>query len=102
MVKFSLILLPLCQKKLTTLQLIKTASHMTSSTDLHLLAAHLGVEYHLVEGELDSSKSTVDAARKVLFNWRRTVETAERAYELLRAELIECGNKQAVAEVLDA
>ncbi len=79
--------------KLTTVQLIQVARHMTSSLDLRLLAAHLGIEDGLVESELHSQKSTSEAACEVLYGWRKTVETDEKAFEVLRAALLKCGNK---------
>ncbi len=87
---------------LTTLQLIHVADHMTSSRDLRLLAAHLGINHNLVESELNSSKSTPEAACNVLFDWRNTVATGEEAYRVLKAALMTCGNRQVVTQVLDA
>lgn len=87
---------------LSTLQLILVARHMTSSVDLRHLAAHLGVEDHLVESEIQRAKSTPDAACNVLYSWRRTVATREEAYRLLRAAVMACGHRQVVAEILDS
>ncbi len=50
------------QTHLTAVQLVEVARHLTDALDLHILAARLNIERHLVVAELGASARTPDAA----------------------------------------
>ncbi len=81
------------------MQLLDVASRLSSNTMVCYLAARLGVPDYQVETAINCYSPVTEAARHLLFDWRKTVATDAEAFQLLTRALRECRQLRILSEV---
>ncbi len=81
--------------KLTDLDIIELSKRITSPPELREIAAHLGVEQHLVQAAISDHNQILGAVQHVLLEvWRNRQSTPEEAYKNLEVALRAAGEPQ--------
>ncbi len=83
------------------MDIIRISEHMTSRGRVETLGAALEVPHYKITAALyDNPRHITEAGLTVLYDFRRTVETAEEAFRLMWEGLVQAGMEEVAWKVL--